>query len=96
MYTGLSDPAILKELGKRIREYRISQELKQSELAQQSGISLNTLGKIESGKPVSIVLFLSVLRSLGLLDNLELLVPEQRITPMQMLKYQGRRPKRVR
>ena len=92
----MSDPAIMKTIGGRIKDYRIAMELKQADLAFQSGVSLSTLGKIESGLPVSTALLLSVLRALGLLENLDLLVPESKVSPSQMLKFQGHKVKRVR
>ena len=96
MWTELSDPAIMKQLGARIKDYRIGMGMRQSDVAKESGVSLNTINKIESGKPVSFVLMISVMRTLNLLENLELLVPESRISPLQLLKLQGKKVKRVR
>ncbi|MCF0196607.1 MAG: helix-turn-helix domain-containing protein [Bacteroidaceae bacterium] len=96
MWTEMSDPTILIQLGARIKEYRIQLGLKQSELAQLSRVGVNTIYKIEKGKPVSTSLFISILRTLGLLENIEMLVPETRLTPMQLLKLQEKKPKRVR
>lgn len=96
MWTELSDVAILKTLGNRIKDYRISMNMKQSELARLSGVGLTTIGKIEKGQSVSLALLITVLRTLGLLENLDLIVPETRITPMQLLKLQGKKIQRVR
>ena len=96
MRTEMSDPTILIQLGARIKEYRIQLGLKQSELAQLSRVGVNTIYKIEKGKPVSTSLYISILRTLGLLENIEMLVPETRLTPMQLLKLQEKKPKRVR
>lgn len=38
----------------------------------------------------------AVLRSLGLLENLEQLVPENRISPIELKKLQGKKRYRVR
>ncbi len=96
MWTELSDVAILKTLGNRIREYRISMGMKQAELARQSGVGLTTIGKIEKGQSVSLALLITVLRTLGLLENLDLIVPETKISPIQMLQLQGKKVQRVR
>lgn len=96
MFSELSDPAILKTLGARIKEYRISMGLKQSDVANESGVGLSTINKIETGKPVSMQLFISVLRTLNLLENLQLLVPESKISPLQLLELQKKKAKRVR
>lgn len=96
MFTLLSDTAIMRELGNRIKDRRIAMGMMQKELADKSCVGLNTIGKIEKGQPVSVQLLISVLRTLNLLDNLELLVPETKITPMQLLELQGKKIKRVR
>ena len=96
MWTELSDTAILNKLGKRLKAYRISRGLKQQELASESGVGVSTIAKIECGQSVSLSLLISVIRTLGLLENLELLVPEQKPSPMELLKLQGKQVKRVR
>lgn len=96
MWTEMSDPSILQKMGNRIREYRMRMEMTQSELAEKSGVSMGTIVRIEQGNPVSTLLLVSILRSLGLLENLEILLPELGISPMQMRKMQGRKVLRVR
>ena len=96
MWTELSDTAILKMLGARLKACRISREMKQVELAAESGVALSTVVKIENGQSVTIPLLVSVLRTLGLLENLDMLIPEQRPSPMDLLKTQGKQIKRVR
>ncbi|MBQ7622898.1 MAG: helix-turn-helix transcriptional regulator [Bacteroidales bacterium] len=96
MWTELSDTAILKSLGTRLKACRVSRGMKQLELAAESGVGVSTIAKIENGQSVSLSLLVSVLRTLGLLDNLELLVPEQRVSPLELLKTQGKQVKRVR
>lgn len=96
MWTELSDTTILKKLGARLKAYRISRGLKQQELAAESGVGVSTIAKIESGQSVSFLLLISVMRTLGLLENIDLFVPEQKPSPMQLLKMQGKQVKRVR
>lgn len=96
MWTELSDTAILKKFGMRLKTYRISRELKQQELAVESGVSVSTIAKIENGQSVTFSLLISVMRTLGLLENLDMLVPEQKPSPMELLKMQGKKVKRVR
>ncbi|MDY4160181.1 MAG: helix-turn-helix transcriptional regulator [Prevotella sp.] len=96
MWTELSDTAILNKLGTRLKDYRISSGLKQQELAMESGVGVSTIAKIESGQSVSFSLLISIMRTLGLLENLDLLVPEQKPSPMELLKMQGKQVKRVR
>ena len=96
MWTELSDTAILKRLGTRLKAYRIARGMKQQELAAESGVGVSTIAKIENGQSVSLSLFVSVMRTLGLLENLDLLVPEQKPSPLELLKTQGKQVKRVR
>lgn len=96
MWTELSDTAILEKLGARMKACRISGGLKQQELAGESGVGVSTIAKIESGQSVAFSLLISVMRTLGLLENLDLLVPEQKPSPMELLKTQGKKVKRVR
>lgn len=96
MWKELSDPAILQRMGRRIRDYRIRMELTQGELAEKSGVSMGTIVRVEQGKPISTLLFLSMLRTMGLLENLEVLLPELSISPIQMRKIQGKKVQRIR
>lgn len=50
MKTGDKETAALKELGKKLRDLRSSQNLSQSQLADSIGISSRYLGEIEAGK----------------------------------------------
>lgn len=96
MWNEMSNPAVLLKIGQRIKETRIRQRITQEELATASGVSPLTVANIEKGKSVSLLLFISVLRSLGLLENLEQLVPEIRISPIELKKMQGKKRYRVR
>lgn len=96
MWTELSDPVILQRIGSRIRDYRIRMEMTQSELAERSGVSMGTVVRLERGETVSVLLLISILRTLGVLENLETLLPELGISPMQMRRMQGKAVQRVR
>lgn len=96
MWTEMSNPAVLLKIGQRIKEIRIRQHVTQEELAIASGVSTLTVANIEKGKSISLLLFVSVLRSLGLLENLEFLVPETKISPIELKKMQGKKRYRVR
>lgn len=96
MWTEMSNPAILAKLGVRIKETRIRRCVTQEELALTSGVSSLTVANIEKGKSVTMLMFLAVLRSLGLLENLENLIPEAKMSPLQLKKLQGKKRYRVR
>lgn len=96
MWKELSDPVILQRMGRRMRDYRIRMELTQGELAEKSGVSMGTIVRVEQGNPISTLLFISILRTMGLLENLEVLLPELNISPIQMRKMQGKKIQRIR
>jgi len=95
-WNSLSNSAIIEEVGKRLKDYRIRRKLTQQELADQAGISSFSVAQIERGKAVTMSVFLSVVRVLRLLDNFELLIPEIGISPIELLKLKGKTPKRIK
>lgn len=92
----MSNPAILAKLGARIKDARLRKSITQEELALSAGVSSLTVANIEKGKSVTLSMLLGVLRSLGLLENLENLIPEAKISPLQLKKLQGKKRYRVR
>lgn len=91
----LSDEAVLQELGRRLTQYRLNLNLTQQALAREAGISLRTLNRIECGEPSQTSNVVRVLRALGLLGNVEALVPEAPVSPVQQLKLKGKARKRA-
>lgn len=96
MWTEMSNPAILAKLGARIKDARLRKSITQEELSLSAGVSSLTVANIEKGKSVTLSMLLGVLRSLGLLENLENLIPEAKISPLQLKKLQGKKRYRVR
>ena len=67
---------ILKELGDRIKQYRVSLNITQIELANKCGISSSTEIRIENGVDSKISNYIKILIGLGLAENLDILIPE--------------------
>lgn len=95
-WNSLSNTAIIQEAGKRLKEFRLAKKLTQQQLAGNAGVSLFTVAQIEKGQPVSFSLLIAVMRVLRLLDNLELLLPEQQMSPVELLRLKGKQPRRIR
>lgn len=93
---GLSNAAIVRVIGKRIKAYRLQKKFTQQQLAESAGISVFSVAQIERGKPVSISVLIPVLRVLRLLDNLDLLLPEIGISPIELMRMKGQTPQRIR
>lgn len=96
MWTEMSNPAILTKLGIRIKDTRIRKNITQEELAIEAGVSSLTIANIEKGKSVTLFMFISVLRALGILENLENLVPEMKVSPLLLKQTLGKKQCRVR
>lgn len=91
-----SDKQIISQLATRIKDYRIRKQYTQKELSIKSGVSLNSIQKIEQGEMGSIRTLIPVLRVLKLLNNFEMLVPDVSFSPIQLLKQQKTKPQRVK
>lgn len=90
-----ADPTVRRELGERLRRLRLDRNLDQRQLAEESGIGRATLQRLEEGEPVNLTTWLRVLRTLGLLEGLNQLIPEPGPSPLQELELQGRRRQRA-
>ncbi len=91
----LSDDAVLKEIGNRITQYRLNQDKTQAALAQEAGVSNRTIARVEHGDSVQASSIIRVLRALQLVENLDTLIPEPAVSPVQQLKMQGKQRQRA-
>ena len=91
----LSDQAVLEEIGRRLTQHRLNQNQTQAFLAQQAGISLRTIIRAEHGESVQASSLIRILRALRMVGNLEALIPEPGVSPVQQLKMHGKRRQRA-
>ncbi len=91
----LTDDAVLEEIGKRLARQRISLGLTQSEAAIETGLSERTIARIENGAGTQLSSLIRFLRTLDLLDALDALVPEERASPIELLRLKGKQRKRA-
>jgi len=93
----MTDERLLRVIGERLSRARIERELTQKELADEAGLGVRTIQRLEKGEAaIQLNGFLRVLRVLGLVDRLEALLPEDKMTPMEELRFEGKRRQRVR
>jgi transcriptional regulator with XRE-family HTH domain len=90
----LSDESIEHEIGRRIKALRLRRNITQKELAEATALSLNTIKSLESGRG-KLSTVIAVLRKLGALDQIDNLIPEPSISPLQLAKKQGRQRERA-
>jgi DNA-binding XRE family transcriptional regulator len=91
----ISDDLALREIGNRISQYRLNQNTPQATLANEAGVSKRTIIRVEQGHSTQTSNLIRILRALKLLGNLEALIPEPAISPIQQVKMHGKRRKRA-
>lgn len=89
-----NNPAVLSELGARIKRNRIDMRLSQQDFATKAGISTRTLSAAENGEDIRLSSLLRILRTLGCLENIDLLIPELAFDP-ESYRTLGRERRRV-
>ncbi len=94
MQHALTSKAVIQEVGQRVKNYRVSRNLTQKELADRSGVSLRSISRFEQGEDFQLSSFVKILRAMDLLDNLNLLIPDTSKSPSYYLKSTTK--KRVR
>jgi transcriptional regulator with XRE-family HTH domain len=92
---GMSDKAIIRDIGKRIKQMRLNKNISQKALSEKIGIHRVTLSKIERGQKVSLLTLIQIMRGLGELQRLENIIPKEIISPLQLAKLQGKKRKRA-
>ena len=80
----------MQALGQRLARHRLNRNLTQAALAAEAGVSALTVQRIERGRSSQAANLIRILRALGLLDNLDALVPEPAISPIQQARMRGR------
>ena len=86
----------IKELGRKIKEYRIMKEMSQQDLEDKTGVSIRSISRVERGESMQLDTLFKILLALDLGDNIELLVPDQTKRPSYYLEKVDNKPKRVR
>ncbi len=94
-FYGMSDKAILRELGRRVRQNRLAKNLTQKRLAEMAGVSRMTIVNLEKGQAATLLTFIQVLHSLGSLDGLENFLPDLGPSPLQVAKMKGKKRSRA-
>ena len=71
-----NERAVLQEIGTRIKQQRISQDITQAALADKCGISHATVVRIENGEDSKFSNYIKILQAMKLAENMDVLVPE--------------------
>ena len=90
-----SDEALLQEVGERMAQCRLNRNMTQEELAKESGVSVPTVQRMEAGMPVQTLNWFRMMRVLGLLEKMDLFLPNEVVSPLQQLKRKGKERQRA-
>ena len=86
----MNNQGVLKEVGARVRRERLNQNMTQVAVAQRAGVSRRVILDLEKGKGCGLGAFIEILRALNKLDQLNALLPDPVISPLQLAKLKGR------
>ena len=89
------DASVLAEIGRRLAQERLNRNWSQARLAKEAGISLSTLKRLEAGGSTQMSALIRVLRALGLLDNLDALLPQIGQSPLDAWAMRGKPRRRA-
>ncbi len=89
-----SAAALAAELGERLKQARLNRDLTQTELAAAVGVTRKTIINAEKGK-ATLEIFVAILQALEFTQQLELFLPRQQISPLQLAKLQGKQRQRA-
>ena len=91
----MTDSDVLREIGRRLRGYRLQRNLTAEHVATQAGIQLRTLLSAERGANPRLATLIKVLRALDRLEALEAFLPDPGLSPMALLKLKGKQRRRA-
>lgn len=90
----LTASAFAAEIGERLKQARLNQDFTQSEVADIAGLARKTVLNAEKGK-VQLENLIAIMMALDLTDQLDLFLPKQEISPLQLAKLQGKKRQRA-
>lgn len=95
-YYEYSIPELISLLGQRFKDYRLRSEMTQKDVAEQSGITINTIHKFENGKAgnMSLGTFLLLMKSIGCIQQLDEVLPE--LPESAYLVNEGKKVQRIK
>ncbi len=92
----LSDKQILKKIGKRVKQTRLSIGATRASVCKAASVAMSTLEKIENGENHNLLSLIQVLRMLDRLDDLNGLAREEELSPIELEKILNGRKERKR
>lgn len=91
----MSDKAILSTLGQRLRQLRLDADQSRRALADDIGLSPDTVRNAESGQNVSLESIVRILRGLNSLQSLESFLETTGPSPVELARASGKLRRRA-
>jgi len=87
---------ILREVGARLRSFRLQQNVTQAQLAETAGVGQATVKRAEAGKSIRLESLVKILRALGRVEALDSFLPEALVSPIRLAEERERGRQRAR
>lgn len=87
---------ILKELGERLAKHRKQRGLSQDDLAEEAGLGVATLRRMEAGDGSQMESWLKLLKALQMMSAIDRFLPETAESPMAQAKSQASRKQSIK
>ena len=94
-WASMTDSALISVIGTYIKHQRLGQNKTQEKIAYEAGINRGTLVQIENGESIRLSSLIQILRALDLLYLMDNFIIEDKISPIQYAKLQGKKRKRA-
>jgi len=95
-FTVAASDRVESALCKRLESIRLSRNITQAQLAEEAGVSPRTIGRLEKGQGVCMDTFIRIMMALGIQQNLEALLPDPRVRPIERIGMGAGERKRAR
>jgi transcriptional regulator with XRE-family HTH domain len=95
-FQSASSAEIERALCERLEAIRLARNLTQAQLADEAGVSRRTLSRLAAGAGVTLDTFVRVMAALGIQQNLQVLLPDPSVRPMERATGRGRERRRAR
>jgi len=95
-HENLTSRALRIELGRRLAKLRLARNVTQRTLAEDAGIGVRTLRRLEAGEPCGLDTLLRVAIALGRGEALLNAVPPREVRPIERVDSGGRERQRAR
>jgi len=94
-FKSMSDRAVLREIGRRLRRRRLDRNISQATIAAAAGLNRTTVGQLERDGSASMLTLVQVLRAMASLDELDAFLPDQGPSPLELARHQGKTRRRA-